>query len=58
MTLFRIVKEIVTTKWAKANCSVCGQLYDYPEGGYKPSTCSKYECLHKYLHPELNKERG
>jgi len=40
------------TKWAKAKCPVCGQEYHYIEDGYKPSTCSKFECLHKFLHPE------
>jgi len=39
--------------WAKARCPECGQEYEYPEGGYKPATCSKFECLHKHAHPEL-----
>ena len=42
--------------WLKAICPVCGQEYEYPEGGYKPPTCSMFECVHRYLHPELRKE--
>lgn len=40
-------------KWTKARCPVCGCEYEYPEGGYKPATCSKFECLHKHAHRNL-----
>jgi hypothetical protein len=40
-------------EWAKARCPICGREYEYPANGYKPPTCSQYECVHKYLHPEL-----
>jgi len=39
--------------WAEAICPICGQLYPYIEDGYNPSTCNKFECVQKYLHPEL-----
>jgi len=42
-------------EWVKARCPECGEEYEYPKGGYKPATCSKYECLHRHLHPELKK---
>jgi len=38
------------TKWLKAKCPICKQEFEYPEGGYKPSTCSNFDCIHKYLH--------
>jgi len=25
-------------------------LYKYIKGGYKPSTCNKFECLYQFLH--------
>ena len=44
-------------KWLKVRCVKCGIEYEYPKGGYKPSTCGNFECLHKHLHPEINKGR-
>jgi len=43
--------------WAKATCPVCKGEYEYPEGGYKPQTCNKFECVHKHAHPELKRRR-
>lgn len=42
--------------WLKANCPMCGRTYEYPEesSGYKPKTCGNFECVQKYLHPELH----
>lgn len=41
-------------KWQKARCPICGRTYQYlPE--YKPHTCSNWDCIHKYLHPELHR---
>lgn len=34
--------------WLKAKCPVCGKDYDYIEGGYKPSTCNNFDCVHKF----------
>lgn len=34
----------------KAKCPVCGDTYEYIEGGYIPKTCKKIVCLHKFLH--------
>lgn len=45
-------------EWAYARCPICGQFYPYVKGGYKPETCNRFECLHKYLHPELSKKEG
>ena len=43
----------------KAKCLVCGKEYDYPEGGYNPSTCGNFDCLFKYLHrPQFKNEGG
>ncbi len=39
-------------KWYKTICPVCGEEFEYIED-YKPKTCNKYDCIHKYLHPEL-----
>ena len=33
-----------------AKCPICKMEYQYPEGGYKPHTCNKFDCIHKYLH--------
>ena len=54
MTLFKMVKEIVTTKWLKAKCPECRQEYEYAESGYHPPTCSNPDCVQNNLHPELN----
>jgi len=44
-------------KWIETTCPVCHRKYKYLEGGYKPSTCGEWECLHKWLHdPKYNKE--
>jgi len=42
-------------KWGKALCPICGRKYEYIEGGYKPSTCGKFECVYQRNHPELYK---
>ena len=44
----------MTTKivWLKARCA-CGKEYEYIEGGYKPKTCGRFECVKRHLHPEL-----
>lgn len=47
----------MTLKLIKARCPICLILFEYPECGYKPKTCSNADCVHKYLHPEINKER-
>lgn len=47
-----------TITWLKDKCPVCKREYEYPEGGYKPKTCSKFDCTHKYLHPELYNLKG
>jgi len=44
-------------KWAKARCPECGEMYEYPEGGYKPKTCGKFDCVRAHLHPKLKKRR-
>lgn len=48
--------KYVNTTWAVSDCPICGQSYQHLIK-YKPSTCGKYECLHKWLHPELYKNR-
>ena len=45
-------------EWEEAKCPICGLKYFYIKGGYKPPTCSKFECLHKYLHSPKLKEKG
>ena len=45
-------------KWARAVCPYCGETYEYIEGGYKPPTCCKFECLHKHLHPEIHRGKN
>ena len=57
MTLFKMVKEIITEKPLKTRCPICGMEYEYFKE-YKPKTCGSWACVHKYLHPELNKERS
>ena len=42
--------------WLEARCPICGLLYPYIEDGYKPATCSNFECVQKYLHPELRRQ--
>ena len=50
----RLMKEL---KWLKAECPVCGRIYEYTEA-YKPSTCSSYDCVHKWIHdPQFREER-
>jgi len=41
--------------WLKARCPICRKEYEYTPD-YKPSTCGDFDCLHKFLHPELRKE--
>jgi hypothetical protein len=40
-------------EWSKAFCPICGCEYEYPENGYKPPTCPRFDCAHKYNHPEI-----
>jgi len=40
--------------WAKANCEICGREYLYPEGD-KLHTCGSFDCVQKYLHPEIKR---
>lgn len=59
MTLFKMVKETITTRWVKAKCSECGQVFEYPKDSlYKPETCGRFDCELKRQHPELNRVRG
>jgi len=45
-------------EWEEARCPVCGIRYEYIKGGYKPSTCGKFDCLYKYLHsPQFKEQR-
>lgn len=44
--------------WVTAVCPECGAKYLYPKGGYKPSTCNRFECVQKHLHPELKIKGG
>lgn len=44
-------------KWVSKKCPVCLGLFDYVEGSYEPSTCNKFDCLHKYLHDPRYKGR-
>ena len=48
---------ITATKWLKAKCPICGRKFEYPEGGYKPPTCNKFDCAFTYSHPELNNKK-
>jgi len=58
MTLFKIIKEAITSKEVKAKCSECGQEFKYPENSpYKPETCGSLNCELKHQHPELNRVR-
>ena len=45
-------------EWEEARCPICGLKYSYIKGGYKPSTCNNFDCLHKYLHSPQFKEKG
>ena len=58
MTLYKMVKEAVTTKWVKGKCSECEQEFEYPEDSlYKPKTCGRLDCELKHQHPELSRIR-
>lgn len=41
-------------KWSKALCPICGSTYQYPEDGYKPATCGRWDCIHKNEEHDLN----
>jgi len=57
MELYKMVKEVVTTKNIKIECSECGLIFKYPENNiYYPKTCS-FDCELKRQHPELSKVR-
>ena len=43
-------------EWEEARCPICGAKYSYIKGGYKPSTCSNFDCTYKHLHKP--KEKG
>jgi len=36
--------------WLKAQCPVCNKTFEYPEGGYQPKTCAKFDCLFQFNH--------
>lgn len=38
--------------WLYATCPYCGEDYPYLII-YKPTTCGKFDCNHRHLHPEL-----
>lgn len=42
--------------WVEARCPICGLPYPYIQGGYKPATCNNFDCVQKYLHPELRRD--
>ncbi len=42
-------------EWLKARCPICGREYPYVEA-YKPKVCGSYDCVKKFLHPELKGE--
>ena len=48
------------TEWLEAKCPICKCTYSFPRGGYKPKTCNKYDCIHRYAHQrkggDVNKE--
>lgn len=46
-----------TIRWVKAKCPMCGADYHYIEGGYKPLTCNKFDCLYKYIHRPQYKDK-
>jgi hypothetical protein len=35
------------SNWLKAKCPICNDEYMYTSR-FKPATCSKYECVHKW----------
>jgi len=41
-------------EWVKVKCPVsapgCNGFYLYPKGGYKPETCSNFNCIHTWVH--------
>jgi hypothetical protein len=43
-------------KWVKSQCPECGCEYEHPED-YKPATCSKFDCIHRHLHPNIYNKR-
>ena len=45
-------------EWEEAKCPACGIKYLYIKGGYKPSTCNNFDCLHKYIHRTQLKGKG
>jgi hypothetical protein len=38
----------MTVIWLDEQCPVCGVRFQYPEKGYKPKTCNKFDCIQKY----------
>jgi len=42
--------------WNKKRCPICKEEFIY-NIVYEPNTCNKFDCLHKYLHPELSKDK-
>jgi hypothetical protein len=36
------------SNWLKSKCPICDDEYAYTER-FKPATCSKYECVHRYF---------
>ncbi len=56
MTLYAMVKEIITTKDIKVKCVECGLVFKYPANSlYHPVTCGSFECEYKHQHPELKR---
>jgi len=45
-------------EWTNKHCPVCGRQFAYVEGGYEPSTCNNFDCVHRWLHdPKFKEER-
>ncbi len=57
MILYKMIKEAITYKELKSRCPMCGREFKYPKGGYEPLTCSNFDCVQKFLHPEINRAR-
>ena len=45
-------------EWQEATCPECGGKFKYIKGGYRPMTCSKFECIQKHLHPEIRRRKS
>jgi len=51
-----MTKVVELVNYLTRRCPECLRLYKYLEGTKPFPTCGRFDCTHKYLHPELKEK--